>query len=92
MTCSRQFQEGEGEVVIDVRGLVVAGLASPVTMTARAGQIVGITGQLGSGASAVLEALAGVRPTLEGEIWLGTESSRLLRADAGSARAWPTVP
>jgi len=57
-----------GEVVLRGDGFVAPGLKAPVDFTVREGEILGLTGQIGSGASAVLEALAGLRPVLSGHV------------------------
>lgn len=56
--------------VLDVAGLLAPGLTAPVSLTARAGEIIGLTGQLGSGASATVQALAGRIPTEAGRVEL----------------------
>jgi ribose transport system ATP-binding protein len=64
------------DVALEVEGLVVPGLAAPVSFSARAGEIVGLTGQLGSGASATVQALAGRVSTHGGRVVLaGSELS-----------------
>jgi ABC-type sugar transport system ATPase subunit len=50
----------DDEVVVDVRGLRVPGRVEDVSLTVRRGQIVGLAGQVGSGASEVLRALGGL--------------------------------
>ena len=57
-----------GEVALEVRGLLAPGFRAPVDLAVRRGEILGITGQLGSGASEVVEALASIRPVISGEI------------------------
>ena len=67
--------------LLQVDGLLAPGLAEPVGFSVRAGEIVGLTGQLGSGASAVVEALAGMLPPLAGQVTLdGTPLSLKSRA------------
>lgn len=51
----------EAESLLNVEGLLASGLAEPVSFNVPKGNIVGLTGQLGSGTSAVMEALGGVR-------------------------------
>ncbi|MGD9536389.1 MAG: sugar ABC transporter ATP-binding protein [Alphaproteobacteria bacterium] len=58
------------QTLLQVDGLLAPGLAEPVGFAVRAGEIVGLTGQLGSGASAVVEALAGMLPPLAGTVTL----------------------
>ena len=59
---------GMGEVALEARQLLAPGFRAPVDLTVRRGEILGITGQLGSGAAEVVEALAGVRPCITGQI------------------------
>ncbi len=58
------------EALLQVDGLQAHGLVEPVSFVVRPGEIVGLTGQLGSGASAVVEALAGMAPPLAGRVTL----------------------
>ena len=56
------------EPLLEVDGLLAPGLDEPVSFSARRGEIVGLTGQLGSGASAVVQAIAGQIPRTAGTI------------------------
>lgn len=60
-------------VVLDLRGLALPGRLASTDLTVRAGEIVGIVGQLGSGGNALVETLAGLEPHYAGEIRLGGE-------------------
>jgi ribose transport system ATP-binding protein len=51
-------------------GAIVAGMDSPVSLTARRGEILGLTGQLGSGADLVVKALASEVEVLAGSVTL----------------------
>ncbi|NJP96970.1 sugar ABC transporter ATP-binding protein [Nonomuraea sp. FMUSA5-5] len=69
-----------GEPVLDLRELVVTDPANPdrlavggVSLTLRAGEIVGVYGLMGSGRTELLEALAGRIPPASGEIVLAGE-------------------
>ena len=67
-----------GPVVLDVRGLTVvdrSGVArvKGVSLSVRAGEIVGIAGVSGNGQSELLEALAGIHPLAEGTVRLHGE-------------------
>lgn len=72
-----------------VRDLTAPGIEEPLTFSAGAGQIMGLTGQLGSGASTVLEAIAGAIPVLTGSAWVDGKAldlrSRKRGIDAGIA-------
>jgi ABC-type sugar transport system ATPase subunit len=56
------------------------------TLTAQAGRVYGLAGQLGSGASDVLRALAGLHPQAMGTAWLRGRAVPL-RSPVGAARA-----
>jgi ABC-type sugar transport system ATPase subunit len=58
------------DLVLEVGELLTEGLAAPVSFAAHAGEIVGLTGQLGSGASAAIQALAGRVPVARGNVAL----------------------
>ena len=69
------------QALLQVEDLQAPGLVEPVSFMVRPGEIVGLTGQLGSGASAVVEALAGMAPPLAGRVLLdGKELSLKSRA------------
>ena len=59
-----------GSPLLAVEGLMAPGLAEPISLDVRPGEIVGLTGQLGSGASAVVRALAGMVPAHAGAVRL----------------------
>ena len=61
---------GMGEVALEARGLLAPGFRAPVDLAVRRGEILGITGQLGSGASEVVEALASIRPVISGSLFV----------------------
>lgn len=73
-----------GEVCLEVAELVAVGLSEPVSFQARRGQILGFTGQLGSGASVALQALAGVVPVLAGRVTLDGQTPDLRSRRTGS--------
>jgi ABC-type sugar transport system ATPase subunit len=72
-----------GEVLLSVRQLAVPGLPEHVHFDVRAGEILGLTGQLGSGAARVVQALAGLVPGTIGEVTVGHRALRLGRRRAG---------
>lgn len=57
-------------VRLEVKGLLTSGVEHPVDLTVASGEILGLTGQLGSGASAVVRAIAGVSPMTAGKVIL----------------------
>jgi len=68
---------GAGDAVAVVRGLTGPALAAPVDLQARRGEIVGLAGQVGSGASALLQLLAGARVAVGGEIEIDGQVRRV---------------
>ncbi len=62
-----------GEPLLEVEGLLAPGLAAPVSFTVRRGEIVGLTGQLGSGANAAVQAIAGRLPRAAGRVVVAGE-------------------
>jgi ribose transport system ATP-binding protein len=61
---------GVGPVVLSLRDVAAPGLRRPISLDLRQGEILGLAGQLGSGASAVVRAIAGVVPRDSGAITL----------------------
>jgi ribose transport system ATP-binding protein len=59
-----------GQPMLHVESLMVPGLAEPVSLEVRPGEIVGLTGQLGSGAGSVVRCLAGIQPPISGRAML----------------------
>jgi ribose transport system ATP-binding protein len=68
---ARPARDGQGEVVLEVENLWADGLVEPVNLTVRAGEILGLAGQLGSGSSYLLAAMAGARRTRGGKLKIG---------------------
>lgn len=66
---------GFREEVLEVDELLTEGLREPVSLAVRRGEIVGLAGQMGSGTTPFLQALAGARRLDQGEIRV--EGSRL---------------
>ncbi|MGW6458925.1 sugar ABC transporter ATP-binding protein [Streptomyces sp. NPDC055078] len=60
-------------VRLAISGLTAPGVDTPVDLTVRQGQIIGLTGQLGAGGSALLRTLAGFLPALSGGVELDGE-------------------
>ena len=59
-----------GEEVLRLDAVLTRGLDAPVSLSVHAGDIIGLAGQLGSGAPAVLDTVAGVRTLSGGSLWL----------------------
>lgn len=59
-----------GPAVLETRGLKVPGIDGEINLTVRRGEILGLTGQLGSGASEILKAISGTADVLAGEVLL----------------------
>ncbi|MFK4068942.1 ABC transporter ATP-binding protein [Streptomyces sp. NPDC029674] len=77
-----------GRAVLTVDGLTADGVRE-VSLTVRVGEIVGIAGVAGNGQSQLVEAVAGLRPTLAGRVALAghdvTHASAAERRAAGLA-------
>ena len=71
---------------LTVEGLTVPGRLKDFTLTAQPGRIYALAGQLGSGASDVLRALAGLHPTATGTVTLHDRRVRF-RDPVAAARA-----
>lgn len=70
------------EIRLRAEAIRAAGLREPVTLTVRQGEILGLAGQLGSGASALVQALAGTAGFAGGNLFVdGRETSMGSRAD-----------
>src|SRR6202043_590793 len=59
-----------GPIVLSLREVMAPGLSRPVSLELREGEILGLAGQLGSGANGVVRAIAGVVPSDSGSIEL----------------------
>lgn len=59
------------EPLLAVRALRIPGVVDDVALTVRRGEIVGIAGQIGSGAADVIRALAGLVPDSAGAVEIG---------------------
>jgi ribose transport system ATP-binding protein len=82
----------EEDVVLAVENLKLLPAAPPLNLTVRRGEVVGISGLVGSGRTELLKTIFGARPLLSGRIMYngrkinGWGPERLVRA------AWPTFP
>lgn len=75
-------EEAFGGPALEVRGLLTDRLSAPVDLDVRAGEIVGLAGQLGSGAGETLRAVAGHEPRLAGTV---KAAGRAVRPNSPSA-------
>jgi ribose transport system ATP-binding protein len=64
----------EGDPVLEVEQVMAPGLAAPVSFSVREGEILGLTGQLGSGAGATVQAIAGRLSSTGGRVLLGGDA------------------
>ncbi|MEM6281101.1 MAG: sugar ABC transporter ATP-binding protein [Chloroflexota bacterium] len=64
----RDRNRPDGEVVLELDKLWPDGIVLPVTLQIRAGEILGLAGQLGSGSGYLLAALGGARQTRSGTL------------------------
>ena len=62
--------EADAEPLFSVQNLLARGVSEPVSFEVPRGQIVGLTGQLGSGAGSVMETLGGLQRPLAGRVLL----------------------
>jgi ribose transport system ATP-binding protein len=69
-TRPKRAEVTEGTPLLDVVGLTRAGEFADVSLTVRAGEIVGIAGLVGSGRSELLETIYGARASQSGEVRL----------------------
>lgn len=68
---------GIGEAVLRVEELQSEGLKGGIDLQVRKGEILGITGQLGSGTQSLMQSLAGVQPVIAGKVLLNGDEVNL---------------
>ena len=81
-----------GDIVLEVKGLGVAGHFSAVDFNVRAGEIVGMAGLIGAGRTAVAEALFGLRQAQSGSIHVRGRDVRIASPRAALAHGIALVP
>ena len=81
-----------GEPVLEARAIVRRPSTRDVSITVRAGEIVGLAGLVGSGRSELAQTLFGVTPAESGEIRLGNERVTIDSPETARARGIAYVP
>jgi rhamnose transport system ATP-binding protein len=81
-----------GAPVLEARDLVRRPLTKGVSLTVRAGEIVGLAGLVGSGRSELAQTLFGITPAESGEIRLNGESVRIDSPETACAKGIAYVP
>jgi ribose transport system ATP-binding protein len=66
-----------GEVLLKLDDFETEGLREPISLTLRSGEMLGLAGQLGSGAEFLLRALAGRQPVTSGSLELAGQPLRI---------------
>ena len=66
-----------GEATLEVRGLLTAGLSAPADLSVRRGEIHGLAGQVGSGASEFLRGLSGAAPATADQVCVAGKEVRV---------------
>jgi ribose transport system ATP-binding protein len=64
----RRPVRADAEVLLDVQGLSLRGVFSDVSLSVRAGEVVGLAGLVGSGRSEILETIYGARRATAGQV------------------------
>ena len=83
---------GVGGPVLEVRDLVSPPVVRGVSLTVRAGEIVGLAGLIGSGRSEVAQSVFGITPAVSGEIRVDGKPVRIGSADQAKRRGIAYVP
>jgi ribose transport system ATP-binding protein len=73
----------DGEPVLEVRDLALAGVFTGVDLTVRAGEILGLAGLVGAGRSEIIETVYGARRASAGSV--SVDGRRLRRGSVGQA-------
>jgi ribose transport system ATP-binding protein len=79
--------------ILEVRKLrLTARQARPIGFTVRPGEVVGLAGLMGAGRTELAEALFGIRPVLDGEVYLDGRPMRLRNPSAAIAAGIFLIP
>lgn len=81
-----------GDVALSAERIAVAGRLNEMSLSVRRGEIVGISGLLGSGREAVAEALFGIHPTTSGTITVNNTLRRIRNVPDAIAAGIGYVP
>jgi erythritol transport system ATP-binding protein len=83
-----------GEVLLDVRHLTVPGTVKvdDVSLTVRAGEVVGVYGLMGAGRTELVETLMGMRPAGSGEVRIRDKAETRATVQARMAAGLALVP
>jgi rhamnose transport system ATP-binding protein len=81
-----------GAPVLEARDLVRRPLTKGVSLTVRAGEIVGVAGLVGSGRSELAQTLFGMTPSESGDVRLNGESVRIDSPETARAKGIAYVP
>ncbi|MBM2614570.1 sugar ABC transporter ATP-binding protein [Actinoplanes sp. LDG1-06] len=83
-----------GDVLLDVRGLTVDGTVKvdDVSLTVRAGEVVGIYGLMGAGRTELVETLMGMREASAGEVFIRAKTEPKGTVQARMAAGLALVP
>jgi ABC-type sugar transport system ATPase subunit len=84
-------QSGQGEVVLELKEVSGRGF-QPLTLEARAGEIIALVGVPGAGQSAVIQVLAGLQPSTGGSVHVSGESVELSSPHAATSAGLMLVP
>ena len=81
-----------GPPALELRGLGLAGAFDDVSLTVRRGEILGLTGLLGSGAKELLHCVYGLKRATAGEVAVAGEARPMTSPKAAVARGMAMVP
>jgi rhamnose transport system ATP-binding protein len=81
-----------GAPVLEARDIVREPMTKSVSLTVRAGEIVGLAGLVGSGRSELAQTLFGITPAEAGEIQLAGEKVRIESPESARAKGIAYVP